>query len=182
MGQKFAAKDAQGNLGFYDSVDSPLPEDATDAVAITDEEWEAAKVTPGYAIMNGVFTPPSADVLLEQARVQQIAVLRAAYNTAIQQPVSYTSKAGVTKGYQTDSVSVSNLSQMILAFQATGAVPDGFYWVAADNTQVPFTYADLQGLAQAMGAQGAAAFQKFQTLKVEVAAAATIAAVQAIDW
>jgi hypothetical protein len=71
---------------------------------------------------------------------------------------------------------------MLLAFGATQAVPPGFYWVAADNAKVPFTYADLQGLAQAVGAQGAAAFQRLQALKDQVRAATSVAAVEAITW
>ncbi|MET3232057.1 UNVERIFIED_ORG: hypothetical protein ABIC54_004260 [Burkholderia sp. 1263] len=40
MGQKFAAYDAQGAItGFYDSVDSPVP-DAVTAVEITAELWQ----------------------------------------------------------------------------------------------------------------------------------------------
>jgi hypothetical protein len=113
---------------------------------------------------------------------QQIATLYAAYQQAIQQPVSYTSKGGVTKTYQADTGSVANLQNMLLAFSATQTVPSGFYWVAADNTQVPFVYADLQGLAQAFGTQGAAAFQHLQTQKAAVLAATTVSAVQAITW
>jgi hypothetical protein len=88
----------------------------------------------------------------------------------------------VTKTYQADPGSVANLQGMLLAFGATQAVPSGFYWVAADNTQVPFTYADMQGLAQALGTQGAAEFQHLQTQKAAILAATTVDAVQAITW
>jgi hypothetical protein len=113
---------------------------------------------------------------------QQIATLYAAYQQAIQQPVSYTSKGGVTKTYQADPGSVANLQNMLLAFSVTQTVPSDFYWVAADNTQVPFTYADLQGLMQAIGMQAETVFQHLQTLKNKVRAATTVAAVQAITW
>jgi len=119
---------------------------------------------------------------LQEAQAQQINSLWQAYQTATQAPVSYTSKGGVTKTYQADPQSVANLTQMLLAFQAAAATPSGFYWVAADNTQVPFTYADMQGLAAAFGAQGAAAFQRLRALKAEIKAATTVSAVQAITW
>jgi uncharacterized protein with von Willebrand factor type A (vWA) domain len=61
-------------------------------------------------------------------------------------------------------------------------VPSGFYWVAADNTQVPFTYADMQGLAQALGTQDVAAFQHWQTQKAAVKAATTVADILSYDW
>jgi hypothetical protein len=119
---------------------------------------------------------------LAQVQAAQIAVLNQGYSTAIQQPVSYTSKGGVTKTYQASAASVANLTQMLLAFQASQTVPDGFYWVSEDNTQVPFTYADMQALANALGMQGASMFAKLQTLKGQVNAATTIAAVQSITW
>jgi hypothetical protein len=125
---------------------------------------------------------PTAAQLLAQAQQAQIATLTAAYQSAIAQPVSYTSKGGVTKTYQADPNSLSNLQNALLGLQAAGATPSGFYWVAADNTQVPFTYSDLQGLAAALLAQGWAAFQQLQTLKGQVNAATTISAVQTIVW
>lgn len=126
--------------------------------------------------------PPTEAELVAAAQVPQIAALQNAYNAAIQSPVAYTSKAGVTKTYQATPQSVANLTQMLLAFQASGSVPTGFYWVAADNTQVPFSYADMQGLAEALGAQGAAAFQTLQPLKQQVNEASTVEAVQAVVW
>jgi len=119
---------------------------------------------------------------LQQAQADQIATLYAAYQQAIQQPVSYTSKGGVTKTYQADPKSVANLTWAMLMYQKAQATPAGFYWVAADNTQVPFTYADLQGLAQALGDPGNAAFQHYQTQKIAVLAATTVSEVQAVTW
>lgn len=119
---------------------------------------------------------------LASARAARNAELRAAYDNAILQPVSYTSQGGVTQTYQADPDSVGNLMQMLAAFQSVGATPAGFYWVAADNTHVPFTYADMQGLALAMAAPGVVAFAHLQTLKAAVNAAATYAAIQSVQW
>jgi len=154
-------------------------------MAVTPTQWE--NQAGEWWVVNGALTQtdpnaPTAAQLLAQAQAAQIATLTAAYQQAIQDPVSYTSKGGVTKTYQADPGSVANLQNMLLAFGATQTVPSGFYWVAADNTQVPFTYADMQGLAQALGAQGAAAFQHLQTQKAAVKAATTVAEVQAVTW
>ena len=119
---------------------------------------------------------------LAQVQAAQIAMLNAAYQNAIVQPVSYTSKGGVTKTFQADPQSQQNLAYELATYTAAAATPTGYYWVAADNTQVPFTFADLQGLAAAMGAPGFPAFAHLQTQKAAVAAAATIAAVQAVVW
>jgi len=185
MGQKLACFDATGKIiAFYDTEDSPPPAGAS-VIDLTDSQWLACLEKPGWTVVGGVLTPPvppTAAELLAQAQVAQIATLKQSYGAAIQQPVSYTSKGGVTKTYQADPQSVANLQNMLLAFQAAGAAPTGFYWVSLDNTQVPFTYADLQGLAAVMGEQGAAAFQHLQTLKAEVTAAASVSAVQAITW
>ena len=127
-------------------------------------------------------TPPTLVQSLAVAQNMQIEMLTLAYATSIQAPVSYTSKGGITKTYQADPQSVANLTQMLLTFQAAAATPAGFYWVSVDNTRVPFTYVDMQGLASAFGAQGVPAFQQLQNLKAEVLAATTVSAVQAIVW
>ena len=112
-----------------------------------------------------------------------LGLLNVGYSNAIATPVSYTNKAGFTKTYQADRDSVRNMQDAILGFQAMGGiVPSGFYWVAADNTQVPFTFADVQGLAAAAIGQGWAQFQKLQTLKAQIRAATTPAAAQSISW
>ena len=126
------------------------------------------------------FLNPAATLLDTQSA--QIDALSASYSAAIQQSVSYTSKGGVTQTYQADGGSIQNLIQMLAAFQAPASPPAGFYWVSADNTQVPFTYADMQALAVVIGQQGFTSFQKLQTLKAAVNAATTIKAVQAIVW
>lgn len=185
MGQKFAAYNTQGQIvAYYDSIDSPAPS-GVQVLNITEAQWQQCIEQPGWAVANGALVapaPPTSAQLLAQAQAAQIGALKQAYSAAIQAPVSYTSKGGITKTYQADPQSVSNLQNAILGMQAAGATPSGFYWVAADNTQVPFTFADLQALAAAFLAQGWASFQKLQNLKVEVMAATSVSAVQAIVW
>lgn len=168
----------------YDS-DIQNPPSSASVIEVADQATMLQTMTPGWKVVNGALIAPPAPTtaqLLSQAQTTQIAMLKQSYGAAIQQPVSYTSKGGVTKTYQADQRSVSNLQAALAAFGAAGATPSGFYWVSADNTQVPFVLADLQGLAQAFMAQGWAAFQKLQALKAEVMAATTASAVQAIVW
>lgn len=182
MGQKYAAYNAQGAItGFYDDVDSPVPKSVT-AIEITDAQWQTLLSTPGYSVSGGALVAPSSAFLLTQAQTAQIGMLTQAYAAAIAQSVSYTSKAATVKTYQADPDSRGKLSDMLLACSGAQATPPGFYWVALDNAQVPFVYTDLQGLAVAMGAQGFTAFAHLQTLKAEVLAATTAAAVAAIVW
>jgi phage major head subunit gpT-like protein len=136
-------------------------------VAITDADAQA------------IINPP---LTLAQAQDDQIAQMYEDYAAAIAQPVAYTSKAGVAKTYQADTASQTVLMQATQGYGIAGATPTGFYWVAADNTQVPFTLADLQGLYSAMLSQGWAAFQKLQGYKAPIKAATTVSAVQAVTW
>ncbi|MBB3213413.1 hypothetical protein FHW67_002705 [Herbaspirillum sp. Sphag1AN] len=126
------------------------------------------------------FSAPT--VTLAAAQSSQIGIIVAAYQSAISTPVSFTTAGGVTKTFQADSNSQDLLVTAVAGYNAQKAVPTGFYWKSADNTQVPFTLADLNGLSAAMLAQGWTAFQHLTTLKAQVAAATTVAAVQAIVW
>ena len=112
-----------------------------------------------------------------QVKSDKINSLQASYQQAIQQNVTYN-----THEYQSDIQSQANLQSAIAGCMFSLATPNGFYWVAADNTQVPFTYNDLITLASIMFAQGAAAFQHFQTLKASVNAAVDIDTLGTIHW
>ena len=149
------------------TVDVPLPLPAN-CIACTQtqaETWQTLEVVGG-----GIQAIPSAALLITAQRKQNT-LNYASYLAAIQGLVSYTSKGGITTQYQADQGSVANLQSTLLGFQLAQATPAAFYWVALDNTQVPFEYADLLGLAQAMTLPGAAAFAKWQNLKAQVAAA-----------
>lgn len=119
---------------------------------------------------------------LAGAQAAQSAAIDAAYAEASEQSVSFKTAAGVTETFEADPASQTLVMQATQGYQIAGATPSGFFWKAADNTQVAFTLADLQGLYTTILAQGWAAFQKRTTLKSEIAAATTVAAVQAIVW
>ncbi|AOK33973.1 hypothetical protein WL90_06720 [Burkholderia cenocepacia] len=120
--------------------------------------------------------------LLAQTQEAQLALISASYAAAILEPVSFKTAGGVIKTFQADPGSQTVLMQTTQGYSIAGGVPEGFYWVAADNAHVPFTLADLEGLYQAMLARGWAAFQRKQTLKEQINAATTVADVQAVTW
>jgi hypothetical protein len=142
---------------------------------LPDPGWTVATTAQVQAIQN----PP---LTLSQAQSVKIASLVTSYQAAISVPVSFKTAAGVTQTFQADAQSVANVQATLAGLAKAAATPTGFYWVAADNTQVPFTYADVQGLAAAMLAQGWVAFQNLQTKKTAVMAATTVASVQSITW
>lgn len=173
--------------GFYDSIlhGSDIP---ADAVEITDADHASlldaqaqGKQIVGDSTGHPVAVDPSSLLTLAQAQAAQIVAMYAAYSGAIAQDIDFTTAASVSKAYQADPQSVSNVRDMLAAYGSSG-VPSGFYWIAKDNTQVPFTLADLQGLAKAMGDQGWAAFQQLQARKASILAATTASAVQAVTW
>jgi hypothetical protein len=143
-------------------------------------KWNTAKLGAQPTLTQLEAAWPAAQ--LQSMQAQQNALNFASYQAAIQGPVSYTSAGGITAMYQADPQSIANLQSVILGFQLKQATPAGFYWRALDNTNTPFTYADLLGLAQAMAEPAAAAWVKWQSLKAQVAAATTVSAVQAVVW
>lgn len=129
-------------------------------------------------------TDAEADAILhplDSVKNDQNNTLTFSYNDAISQPLSFTTEGKITKGFQANASSRANVQAMLAAVTPT-TMPDNFYWVALDNTKVPFTYNDLQGLALAMGNQGWINFTKLQAYKSQVAAATTSAAVKLIVW
>jgi hypothetical protein len=163
-------KDHQGDLHYLSDQD----------IANGGEMYLPSGCTPiTDAQADAIQNPP---MTLAQAQAAQTAAMYAAYQNAITQAVSFTTAGTVTKTFQADTGSQMVLMQATQGYMAAGLVPTGFYWVAADNTQVPFTLADLTGLYAAMLAQGWTAFQNLQTRKAAIRAATTVAAVQAIAW
>lgn len=136
---------------------------------------EPAEITAlGEPAQNLAVSLPAA-VQLSKDQAAQVDVLTSAYYHAIQQPVSYLSTT-----FQADAASQDRLNKALVALN--GQALAGFYWVDVNNTQVPMTYAQLQGMAAAMMEQGWAAFQRLQEKKAAVRAATTLEAVQAVAW
>lgn len=106
----------------------------------------------------------------QQAKVQE---LYQAYETANSQDIAY-----MNTTFQADKNSVDTLSKVL----AVGSVPTGFYWVDSLNNKVPMTYADLQGLANAILVRNQVNFDKLQALKVKVKAATTLQDLEVILW
>jgi hypothetical protein len=119
---------------------------------------------------------------LAEVQAQQFDALATAYAADVSQPLSFTTAAGVAQTFQADPASIDNMVYAMLGCQAAQATPPGFFWVAADNTHVPFAYTDLQGLSAAAFQRGAAAFAKLQQLKAQVRAATTVAEAEAVTW
>jgi len=112
-----------------------------------------------------------ADIVSVQA--DQIAMLEAAYVSAIQVPVVY-----MNTTFQADEASQARIAKELSA----GTVPAVFYWLDALNVKIPMTFAQLQGLAAAIQAQRQPAFDRLQTRKASVRTAMTTQAIKAVVW
>ena len=117
---------------------------------------------------------------LEIAILKKIDYLKVSYRNAINQSVAYTSIGGVTKMYQANELSQYNLLAMSTAYAA--GTPDGFYWLAEDDTKVPFILEDIKALAKIVGDQGWEAFQRLQIKKIEVFTTSSISGINTISW
>jgi hypothetical protein len=151
----------------------------------TDARWTAyLEMLPPTvrSSLPGAVPDLTADQLLSAAQAAQSAAIDSSYAKAVQQSVSFKTADGVTQTFQSDTESQTVLMQAVQGYTMAGSVPVGFYWKCADNTLVPFSLADLEGLYGTILAQGWAAFQKRTTLKSQINAATTVDAVQAIIW
>lgn len=163
--------------------------DAGEVAVFTDGEWTVQPDhrgctwydAQGNAVVIETIGTPDASLSptlpesqqLVIAQTQQLSLLSAAYSAAIQQPIAY-----LDTSFQADEASQIVLTKVLVV----GAVPDGFFWLDANNTPVTMTFAQLQGLAAAMLVQGQAAFAKLQQLKSAVREATTVDAVAAVVW
>lgn len=126
--------------------------------------------------------PPAPALTLSQAQSEQIVILRAAYQFAIQQPVEFTTEGGHTDTFAADTQSVNNLEAMLCAYAKSLQFPLNLWLNAAGVPVTPFTFADLQGLAQAIANQATPDYQELLAKIAAVMAATTVDAVSAVTW
>ena len=123
---------------------------------------------------------------LAQVQAAQVAQLQASYQAAINAPVTFKNAAGVTATYPAgNSVALNgqtatqNLANVIGAGASAWTMGK---WLDTNNVAQTFTFADLQGLAQAMEAVEVLDWTDLVVKVAEVQAATTVAAVQAIAF
>ena len=176
---KRATTDQQGNpTAFYDSEihGDNIP---SDAIEIPEADWQAhingqRKVYDSVAGVWGDYVP-SANELLAQAKTAKLVELKTAYEADVNADIAY-----MNTTFQADQKSQDMITKVLAA--SGGKLPAGFFWLDALNNHVPMTFADLQGLANAILLRGQQLFAKYQQLKAQVNAATTPDEVNAITW
>lgn len=166
--------------GAGTSPDGTIPSDGiecTQAQYQTSNQWQ---------VVNGAIVSAPASVLLAQAQSAQIIVLKTAYQTAINAPVTFTNAAGVTSTYafgNSLSPSGSNAQDLLTQIIAAGSAAwKAGVWFDTNGVAQTMTFADLQELAVAIEAAQTVDEQDLMTKMAEVQAATSISAVQAITF
>lgn len=179
-----AAEAPQPVLGWYDTdrhAYANLPA-SPDLLPVSNADWQARLDGKPRWVSEGKLTATPPPLSLSMVKQRKIGELASGYRTAVNAGISFKTAAGVEKQFQADAASRQTLQDMLAAFTPGGSVPAGFYWKSSDNTAVPFTLADLQALAKALGERGWSDFQKLQDLKALVSNAAAPDAVDALSW
>lgn len=170
--------------GFYFASDLNAP---ADAFPIPDADHSSAVNLPAGATYNfaapvagastGVLlvTLPPNSFLVSQAQAVQSAQIVASYTSAMESPIAY---LGTT--FQADPISLATLNDAIAA--SGGMVPSGFAWFDINNTPVPMTFAQMQGLANIIFLRAQPLFVRKKTLQSQISSATSVSAVQAIVW
>jgi hypothetical protein len=86
--------------------------------------------------------------------------------------------------FQIDEQSRANIAAMAtfaISANLGGPWPKDFYWIAADNTHVPMSSTEMLAFAQAAGAYVSSLILKQRGVKDAIAAATSVAEVDAID-
>ena len=117
---------------------------------------------------------PEPEFTFTELQTAKISELTAAYNAANETDIAY-----MNTTFQANKKS-QELITGILA--GGGAVPSGFTWRDKLNVDVPMTFADLQGLSQAIVARGQVNWVKYQGLKAKVSLSTTQSDLDTIVW
>lgn len=135
-----------------------------------------ADCLPGETFYDELPTPWPPAPTLAQVQASQLAIISAAFQAAAAASVT-DSGGNVWNGGFESAQAIYGAAQLA---QAGGATSVTIF--DASNAGHQLTIAQATAVAAAVGAAYQAAFAKYQGLKVQIAAAGTVAAVQAIAW
>ena len=167
-------------LGWYDTAefDYPTLPPSTDLLALTPAQW-AERTSGQWAVSNGAlvaYVPPVIAPTLAQAQATQIGIVNAAAQAAL---------AAIIAAYP--DLEVATWPQQYseaLAYTAsnTAATPMLSAIATAASSTVAAMAAGVMAKASAYQAASGAVIGKRIALTGEIAAATTVAAVQAVTW
>ena len=152
-------------------IQTDAPADWMGTTTIAPPAFDAAE--EGCFFLDGAWVVVKSTAEIDQARIDKTTVIESAYTTEKESPITY---AGHT--FQADAVSVELMTQVASSLPA-GA---GIGWYDIDNIEVLLTDVQFAELRGAILMRGQPLFKKRRTLKDAIAAATTVAEVEAISW
>ena len=122
-------------------------------------------------IANGGVVEP--EFTLDELKIAKVNELETEKDKANELDIAY-----MKTTFQADKKS----QDLITGILAGGAVPSGFTWRDKLNVDVAMTFAEFQGLSQALVTRGQVNWVKFQVLKTKISLAKTQAELDIISW
>lgn len=155
-----------------------------DTIEVTAEDFSAAMArgpADTLTVIDGsVKVVPYSGPTLDEARAAQISIISAAFAASSVAPVTIMTAAGATAHFAQTDQARSHLATCIAAGADAWTAN---VWLDADNAPViPFTFSDLQALSSAIDAAHAPSYSGLLEKVAAIAAATTVAEVQAITF
>lgn len=161
--------DSQNQIWAYEDY-VPQEEIKEGLTPITQEEFERLTTPP----------PPSAEELLELAKQEKLAEIRAKRDSLLERSIEY--KGHIFQTREKDKLNINGaVTNLILDIQSTKSISE-IIWIDIHDERVSFTPNDFLIFASSVAYQTQEITFKANTLKASIEAAKSVEEVQKIIW
>lgn len=161
--------DSQNQIWAYEDY-VPQEEIKEGLTPITNEEFERLTTPP----------PPSAEELLELAKQEKLAEIRAKRDSLLEGSIEY--KGHIFQTREKDKLNINGaVTNLILDMQSTKSISE-IIWIDINDERVSFTPNDFLIFASSVAYQTQEITFKANTLKASIEAAKSVEEVQKIIW
>ena len=161
--------DSQNQIWAYEDY-VPQEEIKEGLTPITNEEFERLTTPP----------PPSAEELLELAKQEKLAEIRAKRDSLLEGSIEY--KGHIFQTREKDKLNINGtVTNLILDMQSTKSISE-IIWIDINDERVSFTPNDFLVFASSVAYQTQEITFKANTLKASIEAAKSVEEVQKIIW
>lgn len=161
--------DSQNQIWAYEDY-VPQEEIKEGLTPITQEEFERLTTPP----------PPSAEELLELAKQEKLAEIRAKRDSLLEGSIEY--KGHIFQTREKDKLNINGaVTNLILDIQSTKSISE-IIWIDINDEKVGFTPNDFLIFASSVAYQTQEITFKANTLKASIEAAKSVEEVQKIIW
>lgn len=161
--------DSQNQIWAYEDY-VPQEEIKEGLTPITNEEFERLTTPP----------PPSAEELLELAKQEKLAEIRAKRDSLLEGSIEY--KGHIFQTREKDKLNINGaVTNLILDIQSTKSISE-IIWIDIHDERVSFTPNDFLIFASSVAYQTQEITFKANTLKASIEAAKSVEEVEKIVW